>query len=311
MRHQSLACEPPRGLPREGDGNTSCVERIEQGLRTVLATATRGGPPHLRQALFHAVFPAGNRIRPRLCLAVAHAHGDPHPQVSGAAATAVELLHCASLVHDDLPCFDDAPMRRGRPTVHRAFGEATAVLAGDGLLVLSLQALAGAAAATPGCLLQMVSVLAAAAGCPRGLIAGQAWEGEQQIDLAGYHAAKTGALFEAAVLLGALAAAAGPAPWWEVGHKLGQAYQLADDLADALAEADRLGKPSGRDAALDRPSAVRAYGVRGARQRAAASLREAEAAIPIDACAEPVRACIRQLACRFVELGILAPDETP
>ena len=91
-------------------------------------------------------FPGGARIRPRLCLAVAQACGEDQPAVTDAAAAAIELLHCASLVHDDLPCFDDAPIRRGKPSVHRAFGEQLAVLAGDALIVLAFETLALAAA---------------------------------------------------------------------------------------------------------------------------------------------------------------------
>ena len=105
--------------------------RIERTLGVAVDRSSEGAPPRLASALRHAVFPGGARIRPRLCLAVAAACGDPAPPLSDAAAAAIELLHCASLVHDDLPCFDNASTRRGHPTVHRAFGEPLAVLAGD------------------------------------------------------------------------------------------------------------------------------------------------------------------------------------
>ena len=107
----------------------------------------REGPPLLAAAMRHAVFPGGARIRPQLCLAVARACGDAHPALADAAAAAIELLHCASLVHDDLPCFDDAATRRGQPSVHAAYGERLAVLAGDALIVLAFQTLAAAARA--------------------------------------------------------------------------------------------------------------------------------------------------------------------
>ena len=110
--------------------------------RRCSARWTVGCPPRLADALRYAVFPGGARIRPRLCLAVAPACGDDDPAASDAAAAAIELLHCASLVHDDLPCFDDADLRRGRPSVHRAFGEPLAVLAGDALIVLAFETLA-------------------------------------------------------------------------------------------------------------------------------------------------------------------------
>src|ERR1700722_11182469 len=105
-------------------------------------------------------------------------------------------MPCASLVHDDLPCFDDAPSRRGLPSVHRAFGEAAAVLVGDALIVLALQTLARVEGVSPRLLLEMVGALAASVGLPAGIVAGQAWEGEECIDLERYHTAKTAALFE-------------------------------------------------------------------------------------------------------------------
>src|SRR3954470_2416047 len=110
--------------------------RIELALTVAVTRAEAPGcPPRLGAALRHAVFPRGARIRPRLCLAVAAACGDDDPTAAdaAAAAAAVDLLHCASLVHADLPCFDDAPTRRGKPSVHRTFGEPLAVLAGDAL----------------------------------------------------------------------------------------------------------------------------------------------------------------------------------
>ena len=107
-------------------------DRIEQALQAALATvAVPSCPPRLLAAMHHSVFPAGARVRPRLTLAVAAACGEDDPGATDAAACAIEFMHCASLVHDDLPCFDDAATRRGVPTVHKAFGEPLAVLAGD------------------------------------------------------------------------------------------------------------------------------------------------------------------------------------
>src|SRR5215475_13888796 len=123
------------------------VSRIERALRQSMGRADVAAcPPRLAAAMRHAVFPGGARIRPRLCLAVAHACGDDEPAVAYRAAASIELIHCASLVHDDLPCFDDADIRRGRPSVHKAFGERLAVLAGDGLIVLAFEALGRAGA---------------------------------------------------------------------------------------------------------------------------------------------------------------------
>jgi geranylgeranyl diphosphate synthase type II len=117
--------------------------QVEGTLQSILSDVTEPGcPARLAQAMRHAVFPGGARLRPRLCVAVAMACEVQQPKAALAAAAAIELLHCASLVHDDLPCFDDANERRGKPSVHRAFGERIAVLAGDALIVLAFQALA-------------------------------------------------------------------------------------------------------------------------------------------------------------------------
>ena len=108
-----------------------------------------GTPPRLEDAMRHAVFNGGARIRPQLCLAVATACGDDTPALTDAAAVALELMHCASLVHDDMPAFDNADVRRGKPTVHKAFSEPLALLTGDGLIVMAYQVLLQAGAAQP------------------------------------------------------------------------------------------------------------------------------------------------------------------
>src|SRR3954465_8460713 len=134
--------------------------RIELALTVGVTRAEAPGcPPRLGAALRHAVFPRGARIRPRLCRARAAACGDDAPAAADAAAAAVELLHCASLVHDDLPCFDDAPTRRGKPTVHRVYGEPLAVLVGDALIVLAFESLARASAAVPSRMAPLIALL--------------------------------------------------------------------------------------------------------------------------------------------------------
>lgn len=241
------------------------ISRIERALNAALDRADApGAPPRLAAAMRHAVFPRGARIRPRLCLAVAAACGDDHPAVTDAAAAAIELLHCASLVHDDLPCFDDAATRRGRPSVHAAFGQPLAVLAGDALIVAAFQILAVGAARAPRRLPALVGTVARAVGMPHGIAAGQAWESEPEVDLASYQQAKTGALFAAATVAGAAAAGADPEPWRTLGERLGEAYQVADDIGDVLSGEAELGKPIGRDSALGRPNAALRYGVPGA-----------------------------------------------
>ncbi|MEE4380595.1 MAG: polyprenyl synthetase family protein [Pseudomonadales bacterium] len=244
------------------------VRRIENSLMAAVASATGSDcPPRLASALAYAVFPGGARIRPQLCLAVALANGDPHPEVSSAAAAALELIHCGSLVHDDLPCFDDAALRRGKPSVHAAYGEPLALLVGDALIVLAFEYLARESAQVPERLAPLVAVLGRAVGGPRGIIAGQAWECEPSVDVRAYHDAKTGALFSGATVAGAVAAGVDPAPWHALGARLGEAYQVADDLRDATAESAVVGKPVRVDEALGRPSAVAELGVDGAARR--------------------------------------------
>jgi geranylgeranyl diphosphate synthase type II len=199
-----------------------------------------------------------------LCLAVAAACGDSDPALADAAGAAIELMHCASLVHDDLPCFDDAPLRRGRPSVHAAYGERCAVLAGDALIVMAFETLALGAAASPLRLPGMMAVLSLRVGMPHGIVAGQAWECEDWVALPDYQRAKTGSLFAAATELGALAAGADASSWRGFGQWLGEAYQVADDIRDAAGDAAQIGKPTGRDRVLGRPSAVAEFGLTGA-----------------------------------------------
>jgi geranylgeranyl diphosphate synthase, type II len=256
------------------------VNRIEQALQgTVSRAEAPGCPPGLAAAMRHAVFPRGARVRPRLCLAVAAACGDDEPALSEAAAISIELLHCASLVHDDLPCFDDAATRRGRPSVHRAFGEPLAVLAGDALIVLAFQTL-GRFSHRPQRIALLLTTVSRSVGVPFGIVAGQAWECEPHVDIAHYHRAKTGALFAAASIAGAAAAGAECEPWRMLGEKLGEAYQVADDIRDAAGDSEEIGKPTGRDAVLGRPNVVIELGLAGAMRRLDQLVSEAIAAIP-------------------------------
>jgi geranylgeranyl diphosphate synthase type II len=256
-------------------------ERIETALQCAVRRAeATNAPPLLAAAIRHAVFPGGARVRPRLTLAVAHACGDDHPGLTDAAAVAVELLHCASLVHDDLPCFDDAATRRGRPSVHSAFGAPLAVLAGDALIVLAFETLGLAGAEAPERLVPLITTITHGVGAPYGIVAGQAWESERDPPPEQYRCAKTGALFVAAVASGALASGFDPSPWRRMGHKLGEAYQVADDLLDAGSIAESSDKPLGRDAALGRPNAVKELGLRGAVGRLQSLIQEAMDAVP-------------------------------
>jgi geranylgeranyl diphosphate synthase type II len=284
------------------------IARIEQALEATLAQGRGPGcPPQLAAAVRHAVFPGGARIRPQLCLAVARACGDDLPMLSDAAAVAIELLHCASLVHDDLPCFDDAPTRRGQPSVHSAYGERLAVLAGDALIVLPFQALARAGAAAPQRLVHLMTTIAGSVGLPGGIVAGQAWECEPQVSLRLYHREKTGSLFAAATVAGAQAAGGDAEAWRALGECLGEAYQSADDIRDVLADARQLGKPIGRDAALGRPSIARERGLPAAMRHFDALVREAANAVPDCPGAPMLRALVRSEAERLVPTHMAAP----
>jgi len=263
--------------------------RIEAAISRAIATGQgRSGvgsgagsaPARLAAALDHAVNPGGARIRPTLCLAVALACGDDDPGLTDAAASALELIHCASLVHDDLPCFDNADIRRGKPTVHRAFSEPLAVLTGDSLILLAFETLARAGRQNPARALELTTMLAQRTGMPGGICAGQGWESEPRIDLRAYHRAKTGALFMAATQMGAVAAGHEPDAWEELGARIGEAFQVADDLRDVLYDSTTLGKPVGQDTAHARPSAVAEMGVQGAIRHLSAILSGAIASIP-------------------------------
>ncbi|MET0971427.1 MAG: polyprenyl synthetase family protein [Tardiphaga sp.] len=276
------------------------ANRIEQALIAAIARAELPGcPPRLAVAMRHAVFPRGARIRPRLCHSVAAACGEDNPAATDAAGAALELLHCASLVHDDLPCFDAADVRRGRPSVHKAFGEPLAVLAGDALIVLAFQTLARSPCA-PDRLAALTSTIASSVGVPSGIVAGQAWECETEIDLVHYHRAKTGALFAAASVAGAAAAGVDAEPWRMLGEKLGEAYQVADDIRDAAADEDEIGKPVGQDVAHGRPSAVIAHGLDGAVHLLHQLVRDAIDAMPPCANAGELRALMLSEARRLV-----------
>jgi geranylgeranyl diphosphate synthase type II len=274
--------------------------RIEHSLDQAVSYAQGpGAPPLLGAALRYAVFPGGHRIRPQLCLSVALACGDGDPEAADAAATAIELLHCASLVHDDLPCFDDAPTRRGKPSVHCQYGAPIAVLTGDALIVLAFETLAQRAARCPARLTTLLTTVAQSVGSPNGIVAGQAWECEVAVSLTDYQRAKTGALFVAATAAGAAAAGQDPAPWRMLGARLGEAYQVADDLRDVLCDAEELGKPIGQDERRLRPNAAAQLGVGGAKNRLEGLIKAAVESIPACPGAVELRALIKAQTAMF------------
>ncbi len=208
-------------------------ERLNLALSKTLKDAKQTpAPPKLAASVDYAVFPGGARVRPTLCLSVAEACGEDDYAIAESSAVALELIHCASLVHDDLPCFDNSELRRGKPTVHRAFGETVAVLAGDSLIILAFENLAKGCEKKPERLIQLIKILSKSSGVPFGICSGQGWESENEINLSAYHQLKTGSLFVAATCMGAVSAGEDPEPWVELGARIGEAFQVADDLKD-------------------------------------------------------------------------------
>jgi len=287
--------------PSIGDSSMKAITKIEKCLAMALEAAEDPNcPPKLAGAVRHAVFPGGARIRPQLALAVAQACGMDDPRLSEGVAVAIELMHCASLVHDDLPCFDDAKTRRGRASVHFAYGEPLAVLTGDALIVLAFQTLAAAASQSPLRLPALMQIIASCVGMPSGIVAGQAWESESRVSLMQYQRAKTGALFVAATSAGALSAGADPKQWQALGDCLGEAYQIADDIRDVMGQADLLGKPVGQDAQHDRPNAIANLGLSGAIDHFESLIRTASESIPEGPNAQSMRALVMHESERLV-----------
>lgn len=263
-------------------------------------------PARLHQAMHHSVFAGGKRLRPVLLLAAADAAspqvsastsasaskpvGTPRPAVAIAqpAAAAIECLHCYSLIHDDLPSVDNSDVRRGLPTCHIAFDEATALLAGDALLTLAFEILSTAYADAPDLSSALVAELALAAGS-RHLIGGQMEDilGEKRQltgdDLAFIHANKTARLFTAALRMGLLCHGSPDPRALELahtaGHQLGLAFQFIDDILDATATVGTLGKPTRQDAEVFKNTAVSLYGLDEATRMAESFTTQACAAL--------------------------------
>jgi farnesyl diphosphate synthase len=255
------------------DWLTNHSERAEAALDGLLDSA-QTTPHRLHEAMRYAAQGGGKRIRPLLVYA-AGSLSDAKAQALDAAAVAIECIHAYSLVHDDLPCMDDDDLRRGRPTVHKAFDEATALLVGDALQARAFEILANAQCEVDVRLL-MISSLAAASGS-RGMAGGQAIDLEsvgKKLDLAGLkqmHAMKTGALLSCAVELGGIAAHLNPtqmAQLQKYSTALGLAFQIVDDVLDATADSQTLGKTAGKDAAANKPTYVTLMGLDYAQKQA-------------------------------------------
>ena len=268
------------------------------------ATLERLLPPadlpvaRLAVAMRYAALGGGKRLRAALVYATGEALGADRDTLDAPAA-AVELIHAYSLVHDDLPAMDDDELRRGKPTCHRAFGEATAILTGDALQSLAFEVLADAAVIPAGQRLAMLRELAVASGA-RGMAGGQALdlaaEGQRLplAELEAVHRGKTGALIAASVRLGALAALAPDAPQLaalgEYGQALGLCFQIRDDILDVEGDTATLGKTAGADAAHGKATFPALLGLDGARDRARREYQRAVSAVaPLGAAGERLR----------------------
>ncbi len=262
---------------------TETREWVERELDRVLP-AEGAEPARLVRALRYATFGGGKRLRPALVRLVCREFGGSDADAAAAAA-AIELVHTYSLVHDDLPCMDDDELRRGRPTVHVAFDEATAVLVGDALLTLAFEVLASDRERGS----DLALVMARAAGA-MGMVGGQSLDltleaGHDPRSLAAVldlHEKKTAALFAAATDMGAIAADAGERERElsrGFGWALGRLFQAADDLLDVTGDAATLGKTPGKDQELARATLVAVLGLEGARGKARELTRAAERAL--------------------------------
>lgn len=240
----------------------------------------------LPEAIRHAALGGGKRLRPAVAMAAAVAMGGPAERALPAAA-AIEMIHTYSLIHDDLPCMDDDDWRRGRATVHVAYGEAVAVLAGDSLQAQAFEILAGASGnspASPAVRLESVRRLALAAGA-RGMVGGQALDIEAEnrppdaVGLEAIHRGKTGALLGAAAALGALAGGGDREQVEEMdraGAELGLVFQIVDDLLDEESTTAALGKSAGKDRAAGKATYPALHGVAAARSEAERRTRRAQ-----------------------------------
>ncbi len=254
---------------------TGLQQAIEKTLdRWVPAETT--APENIHKAMRYSLFAGGKRIRPVLCIAAAQAVSDAPVGIEDAACT-LELIHTYSLIHDDLPALDNDDLRRGRPTCHKVFGDAMAILAGDALLTFAFEVLAGLPHAGAERRIRLVKELASAAGTVGGMIAGQVHdiEGENQRPTAHLleriHRAKTGALLRASVRMGAIYAGADEdqlAALSRYGEHIGLSFQIVDDILDVEQSSEQLGKTAGKDAQQHKITFPAVYGLERSREMA-------------------------------------------
>ena len=288
------------------DWTARSLTQVEAALSEWVPLAAPAG---LGEAMRYAVLDGGKRLRPLLTLAAARAvAGAAELPAAMRSACAVELIHAYSLVHDDMPCMDNDVLRRGKPTVHVAYGEAQALLAGDALQALAFELLTPEdGSVAPAVQARLCAALARAAG-HHGMAGGQAIDlahvglAMTEAALRDMHRRKTGAMLEVSVHMGALSAGAdGPtlACLQRYAQAIGLAFQVVDDILDVTADSATLGKTAGKDQANDKPTFVSLLGLAGAQAQAQALLQEALAAL--DAAKLKDDGALRALAHRVVQ----------
>ncbi|MDC1145154.1 polyprenyl synthetase family protein [Porticoccaceae bacterium] len=272
-------------------------QQVDAQLERILPPAS-GPAERLFAAMRYSVFNGGKRLRPALCFAAADAIGDSNTNTAKVAA-AVEMIHAYSLIHDDLPAMDNDDLRRGKPTCHIQFDEATAILAGDALQSLAFQQLTELTDMASDSLVELMSILATYSGCS-GMAAGQA------IDLAAtgqtldidqldtMHRHKTGALIEASVMMGAITAGGASqaqlSALRDFAHAIGLAFQVQDDILDVESSTEQLGKQQGSDAANNKSTYTSLLGLERARNQAASLYQQSIDSLEVFADrAEPLR----------------------
>jgi farnesyl diphosphate synthase len=287
----------------------STAADLERALDALLAADALSGPglppDRLVGAMRHGSLNGGKRLRPLLLRQAAGVFGVP-PSRTVQAGLAVEMIHCYSLIHDDLPAMDDDDLRRGQPTVHRAYDEATAILAGDTLLTHAFAVLAhDSLDADPAVRIRLVAELAAGAGAG-GMTGGQMRDIEGETEflteraIARMQAMKTGALIRAAVRMGAILGGASDTELGqltEYAEAAGRAFQLADDILDVTASAEIMGKATGKDAGAGKQTIVARLGVEAARRELGEMIHDAlSALLPFGPRADGLRATARFFA---------------
>ena len=264
---------------------TAQTARVDAALERLLPSAATP-PTTLHAAIRHSMFAGGKRLRPVLLLAACEACGGDS-EAALAAACAIECIHTYSLIHDDLPCMDDDDFRRGRPTCHKVYGDAIAVLAGDALQPMAFELLLQSPAGPGYTTADLVRELAVTAGS-RHLIAGQVrdLEGEGETltfeELRLIHEGKTAALLTSSLRLGAMIAGASPSQLADLttfGHATGLAFQVIDDILDVTQTSEKLGKTAGKDLAAEKSTYPALLGLEASRAEAARLTEEARAAL--------------------------------